>query len=71
FIVIVGDADHPEVIGLMGYAGKNGMIVSSTDDVERIPRGKRLCVVAQTTQNNAKYERMAEQIHERFPDAEI
>ncbi len=71
FTIIVGDLNHPEVIGLMGYAGKEGMIVSRLEDVEKIPHGKKLCVVAQTTQNNARYQQIAHQIHERFPDAEI
>jgi 4-hydroxy-3-methylbut-2-enyl diphosphate reductase len=71
FTIIVGDANHPEVVGLLGYAGEEGIVVSTPEDVEKIPQGKRLCVVAQTTQNNARYEHIARQIHERFPDAEI
>jgi 4-hydroxy-3-methylbut-2-enyl diphosphate reductase len=71
FTVIVGDANHPEVIGLMGYAQGDGMVVSRHDDVEKIPHGKTLCVVAQTTQNQARYEEIAQQIRQRFPQARI
>ncbi|MBW2121136.1 MAG: 4-hydroxy-3-methylbut-2-enyl diphosphate reductase [Deltaproteobacteria bacterium] len=71
FTVIAGDADHPEVAGLMGYAGQEGMIVSGREDVARIPPWKKLCVVAQTTQNRARYEGIAELIRRRFPGAEI
>jgi (E)-4-hydroxy-3-methyl-but-2-enyl pyrophosphate reductase len=49
FTIIVGDANHPEVIGLLGYAGEEGIVVSTPEDVEKIPQGKRLCVVAQTS----------------------
>ncbi len=69
--IIVGDTNHPEVVGLMGYAGEGGMIVSTSDDVGRIPQDKRLCVVAQTTQNQARYAHLAKRIQERFPEAEI
>ncbi len=71
FIVIVGDANHPEVVGLMGYAEGESMIISNREDVEKIPHGKDLCVVAQTTQNQARYERIGREIRERFPGAEI
>ena len=71
FTVIVGDANHPEVVGLMGYAGGEGLIVSRYDDVEKIPQGKRLCVVAQTTQNQARYQQIAKEIRQRFPEARI
>lgn len=71
FTVIAGDADHPEVVGLMGYAGGQGMIVSRREDVEQIPQGKRLCVVAQTTQNEGRYDQIAQWIRERFPEARI
>jgi 4-hydroxy-3-methylbut-2-enyl diphosphate reductase len=71
FTVIVGDQDHPEVAGLMGYAAGEGMVVSSPEEVDRIPPGKRVCVVAQTTQSQAKYADIASRIRERFRDAEI
>jgi 4-hydroxy-3-methylbut-2-enyl diphosphate reductase len=71
FTVIVGDANHPEVIGLMGYAGNGGTVVSTREDVEKIPTGKKLCVVAQTTQNEAKYAQIASEIRQRFPETQI
>jgi 4-hydroxy-3-methylbut-2-enyl diphosphate reductase len=69
--VIVGDRDHPEVIGLMGYATDDAVIVSAREDVEKIPTGKPICVVAQTTQNQAKYEDITRRIQARFPEAEV
>jgi len=71
FIVIVGDANHPEVVGLMGYAGGEGMIISNPEDVEKIPEGKELCLVAQTTQNQARYEQIGQEIRQRFPGVQI
>jgi 4-hydroxy-3-methylbut-2-enyl diphosphate reductase len=71
FVVIVGDADHPEVVGLMGYARGQGLIVSGPEDVQEIPQGKNLCLVAQTTQNHTRYDSIAQQVRERFPRAKI
>jgi (E)-4-hydroxy-3-methyl-but-2-enyl pyrophosphate reductase len=49
--IIVGDRDHPEVVGLLGYAGKNGYAVASLDDLSALPPFDQAIIVAQTTQN--------------------
>ena len=36
-VVIVGDKDHPEVDGLLGYAGGRGIILATLDDVDKLP----------------------------------
>lgn len=48
-VMILGNPDHPEVIGMLSYGGENTRIVSpDTDFVGET--WKRLCVVCQTTQ---------------------
>jgi 4-hydroxy-3-methylbut-2-enyl diphosphate reductase len=49
--VIVGDEDHPEVLGLMGYTDGRGHIVLNSEDVAKLPALDRV-LVAQTTQVN-------------------
>ncbi|MBW1648283.1 MAG: 4-hydroxy-3-methylbut-2-enyl diphosphate reductase [Deltaproteobacteria bacterium] len=49
--LIVGDRDHPEVVGLLGYAGASGRVVSRMADLEALPAFERAIIVAQTTQN--------------------
>lgn len=49
--IIVGDRDHPEVVGLMGYAGEKGHVVGSIADIENLPSFDKAIIVAQTTQN--------------------
>ncbi len=49
--IIIGDDDHPEVIGLLGYAGGNGVAVSSLRGLDALPAFENAIVVAQTTQN--------------------
>jgi 4-hydroxy-3-methylbut-2-enyl diphosphate reductase len=50
--VIVGDADHAEVIGLVGYGapGKTH-VVANAAEAEKLPAFDRVCVVSQTTQD--------------------
>ena len=69
--VIFGDARHPEVIGLMGYSKVGGVVITSVEDVERLPEKKRLVVVSQTTQDVDAYRRIVDAIKDRFPDAII
>jgi len=69
--VIVGDREHPEVNGLLGYAGERGVVLSRENEVENLPDTDRICVVAQTTQNMDEYNKIVAGIRKRFPDAVI
>lgn len=67
--IIVGDRDHPEVIGLLGYGNGRAHVINSLDEVSRIPYTEKVFIVAQTTQDEKKYGEIVEAIMERFPDA--
>ena len=54
--IIVGDKDHPEVIGLLGYAGDHGYVVGSLEELEALPLFDNAIIVAQTTQNTELFE---------------
>ncbi len=69
--LIVGDADHPEVRGLLGYTEERGYVVSTTEDVADLPDLDKLIVVAQTTQSEAQFEDRVREIVARFPQAQI
>lgn len=67
-VIIVGDKDHPEVTGLLGYSSGRGIVVTHIEDIADLPSVGKVCVVAQTTQNSDKYNVIAEKIGERFPN---
>ena len=69
--LIVGDADHPEVEGLLGYTEGRGHVVASAPDVAALPALGDLIVVAQTTQSEALFEARVAEIKARFPKARI
>ncbi|MGB9779382.1 4-hydroxy-3-methylbut-2-enyl diphosphate reductase [Caldanaerobacter sp.] len=48
-IVIVGDKNHPEVIGVNGWCDDKAYIVNSVEEAENLPFFERLCAVSQTT----------------------
>lgn len=49
-IVIVGEREHPEVIGIQGWIEEKAHIVERPEDLAALPRLRRVGVVAQTTQ---------------------
>ncbi|MEA3306627.1 MAG: 4-hydroxy-3-methylbut-2-enyl diphosphate reductase, partial [Elusimicrobiota bacterium] len=46
--IIVGDADHAEVIGLMGYAEDTCHVISGPEEAKKLPALKKANIVAQT-----------------------
>lgn len=50
-VIIIGDKDHPEVVGLLGYARDNGHVVGSMGDLADLPAFDNAIIVSQTTQN--------------------
>ncbi len=66
--VIVGDENHAEVVGLKGYAGENGVIIQSAEDIYTLPDNwERVLLVAQTTQNEEVFKEIAETFLKKFP----
>lgn len=51
FVLIVGEKDHPEVKGLTSYAMGEVLVINGPDEVDRVPKKKRIGIVAQTTQS--------------------
>jgi 4-hydroxy-3-methylbut-2-enyl diphosphate reductase len=51
-VVILGERDHPEVVGLQGFAGPDALVVEDVEGLQPdLVRGRRVGVVVQTTQS--------------------
>lgn len=48
-ILIVGKENHPEVVGIRGWAGDKAIVVNSAEEAEALPPLGSVLVVAQTT----------------------
>ncbi len=57
-IVLLGTPNHPEVVGLLGFA-PDAIVVDDESDWDRIPRKKRMALITQSTQPPWKFERLA------------
>ena len=68
--VIAGDPDHPEVVGLRGYARGDAYVVSTPAEVDALPGLGRVVLVAQTTQDEEIFEEIRAHLLARFPQGE-
>jgi 4-hydroxy-3-methylbut-2-enyl diphosphate reductase len=48
-VIVVGSPDHPEMIGVKGYAPEHAFIIRDASEVGGLPRLRRPLVVSQTT----------------------
>ncbi|WP_409227514.1 bifunctional 4-hydroxy-3-methylbut-2-enyl diphosphate reductase/30S ribosomal protein S1 [Gudongella sp. SC589] len=54
-IVIIGDKDHPEVIGINGWCENKAYIVNTSEEATELPEMEKSCVVSQTTNRLDKF----------------
>ncbi len=68
-IILIGHEGHDEVIGTMGEAPDNIILVDSPEDVDRleIPPGTKLAYLTQTTLSVNEANRVIERLQQRFP----
>ncbi len=71
-IVLIGHKDHDEVIGTLGEAPQSTILVSTTDDVDRlqIDNPERMSYITQTTLSLDETEDIVQRLKERFPKIE-
>ena len=69
-IVIIGNPKHPEVEGIVGWAGNDAIVINDKEDIEKIKCGSddKLFVVSQTTFNYEKFDYFVEIIKQKGYD---
>ena len=66
-IIIIGDAKHPEVQGIMGWAGDKVSVIKTEEEANDYfaPKNAEICIVAQTTFNYNKFKYLVEIISKK------
>lgn len=65
FVVLVGEKNHPEVVGTLGYleeCGGSGVVVESKEDIKQVLGKEKVGIVAQTTQNEQFFKEVVGEI---------
>lgn len=77
FVIVVGEKNHPEVIGTLGFAGQNSYVIQDEDDIldaymeyEKTNLGK-VYVVSQTTFSSKKFDELEREIYTNFIEADV
>ena len=66
-IIIVGNAGHPEVEGIMGWCSGPLTVLETAEEAEKLvlPQGIEICIVSQTTFNYNKFQHIVEIFEKR------
>lgn len=62
-IVIVGDKNHPEVIGINGWCNNSAIISKDGSNIDRLER--KVCVLCQTTEKEENWRRVLQVVIEK------
>ncbi len=70
-IIIIGDSNHPEVIGINGWCDDTAYIINSEEEAINLPIIDKICVVSQTTNTQEKFEKITKIIEKKGNDVQI
>jgi len=69
--IIIGNKEHPEVIGLLGYSDGKGYVIDNINGLNSLPAFEKAIIVAQTTQDMEFFEEVKKWANKKFPHYKI
>ncbi len=69
-VLIVGDGDHPEVLGIKGWAGEGARVVGRVEDLPEDLQ-ENVVIVVQTTYIPREFAEITKKIQEKYPCARV
>jgi len=66
-VIVCGEKDHPEAIATIGYT-KRGLIVGSVEEAKKIPSGKKIGIVSQTTFSPVIFQKICHLLKKKSSD---
>ena len=72
-IILIGDKNHPEVIGINGWCKNTAITIKTIEEAEvlELNNNERYCAVAQTTMNLEVYRKIVEILKAKADDIEF
>lgn len=72
-IIIVGNPNHPEVIGINSWCDNNAYIIQEIEDTDGIPFEDKdnICIVSQTTNTEEKFKSICDSILKKYNSVKI
>lgn len=69
--VIIGEAHHPEVKGILGYAGSKAIVVGNALEAKKIRKCGKIGVVVQTTQSTDNFMKTVSVLMDKAPEIRV
>jgi 4-hydroxy-3-methylbut-2-enyl diphosphate reductase len=70
-VVIVGEADHPEVEGIVAHAGGDALVVEEVSDIPARLPSRKVGIVVQTTQSRERLDEVVQALLPRVSELKI
>ncbi|GAA0863113.1 4-hydroxy-3-methylbut-2-enyl diphosphate reductase [Paraclostridium tenue] len=69
-VIVIGDAKHPEVMGINGWCNNEAIIIKTIEDLENVEleKSNKYCIVAQTTINVDLYNKIVEALSDELEE---
>lgn len=67
-VVVVGDREHPEVTGIIGWTGGQGIVVETPDQAEKLPHMAKIGIISQTTQPEENFIKIVSVLQNKADD---
>lgn len=75
FVILTGDKNHGEVIGIEGYAGKNFAVIQNMDEAEKFsienPDKTNVILLSQTTYSPKEFEKIEKLFQSKFKNLAV
>ncbi len=70
-IIIVGNKEHPEIRGLIGYSHGKGVIIENEAQARKLPQKRKRAVLVQSTQNIHLFQRIVDILSAKTKELDI
>ncbi len=70
-VVVVGDKFHPEVQGILGWAGEQAIPIQTVEEAKELPFYSQLAVLAQTTQPAETFTGIVNELSDHTADLNV
>ena len=70
-IIVIGDPDHPEIKGVLGYSGERVTVITQPEEADSMPHYARVGVVVQTTYPIEKVQKVVSKLVGRSTELRV
>lgn len=70
-IIIIGDENHPEVIGINGWCNNEGIAINTRDEAKKLPNFDKTCILSQTTNTLDRFNSLVDIISYKSKEVQI